>query len=121
MLELEYTNQMNRDIKLAKRCPALPISKTKPLHTQTYKCAFGKQDLLLYKEFVFFSPYIGAVVLRSRWKLTGKRTETFRFHQKYSVGPFLGCSISSPFQCLLNVEWRGWIENTWSVSGQIRF
>jgi hypothetical protein len=68
-----------------------------------------------------FNPYAGVAVMRSRWKFDETHSGGFLFHQKYPVGPLVGCSISNTSKFLLNVEWRGWIENAVSVSGEVRF
>lgn len=66
-------------------------------------------------------PYGGVAIMRSRWKLDETETGGFYFHQKYPIGPLFGCSVSNASKFLLNIEWRGWIENAVSLSGEVRF
>jgi hypothetical protein len=68
-----------------------------------------------------FSPYMGIVVFESVWKVTMKNEEIYRFSQTYDTGPIVGCTLSSASAFSLNVEWRGWFENAFNVSGEIRF
>ncbi len=69
----------------------------------------------------WFSPYSGVIVMRSRWKLDHTHIGGFYLHQKYPVGPLLGCSFCNTSKILLNLEWRGWVENAITLSGEIRF
>jgi hypothetical protein len=69
----------------------------------------------------WFTPYGGVIVMHSRWKLSHSTLGDVLLHQKYPVGPLFGCSIGNGSKALVNVEWRGWIENAVTVSAEIRF
>lgn len=81
---------------------------------------FWSTGAALSQKIGIFSPYLGIISMQSRWKLTGELLETRYFHQKYSIGPFLGTSIGTG-PLLLNLEWRGCVENGISLAGEIRF
>ncbi len=85
------------------------------------KMRFWMAGAALTQQIGLFSPYLGIAVLRSRWKLEEVSLETFHFSQKYTAGPFMGCTLSSGSQVALNIEWRAQIENAWTVSGEVRF
>jgi hypothetical protein len=68
-----------------------------------------------------FSPYLGCAVNRTRMKIWNLPTGTGRMHAKHEVGPFGGCSISTGNRFLLNLEWRGWFEEGFSMAMHIRF
>jgi len=84
------------------------------------KMRFWQAGVSLTQQIGLFSPYLGVAVLRSRWKLT-EPSQTFRFHQKYTAGPLLGCALCTTSKISLNIEWRGMIENAYTVSGELRF
>ncbi len=89
-------------------------------HNAHLKMRFWQAGIALTQQIGFFSPYLGVAVLRSRWKITEAFPQVFRFHQKYSAGPFLGCTFSTASKLALNIEWRGQIENAFTVSGEVR-
>lgn len=68
-----------------------------------------------------FSPYGGVIVMRSRWKLDHTGIGGFNLHQKYPVGPLVGLSYCNTSKILLNGEWRGWVENAFTLSAEVRF
>lgn len=82
---------------------------------------FWEMGVALSQQIGLFSPYGGVAVMHSRWKMDHTSVGTFWFHQKYPVGPFLGCTLSKGSKILLNIEWRGWIENALTLSGEVRF
>lgn len=85
------------------------------------KMRFWETGVALSQQIGFFSPYLGVVVMHSRWKMDHTSLGILRFHQKYPVGPFLGCTLSKGVKILLNIEWRGWVENALALSGEVRF
>ncbi|MDE3045032.1 MAG: hypothetical protein KGJ02_00075 [Verrucomicrobiota bacterium] len=85
------------------------------------KMRFWEVGVTLSQQVGLFSPYGGVVVMQSRWKMSETNTGIYYFHQKYPVGPLLGCTISKSSKILLNLEWRGWIENAFTLSGELRF
>lgn len=85
------------------------------------KMRFWEVGAALSQQIGLFSPYMGVVIMHSRWTMEQPFLGTFYFHQKYPVGPFLGCTLSRASKILLNIEWRGWIENALTLSGEIRF
>jgi hypothetical protein len=99
--------------------PAYIDAQPQPEHGHL-QMRFWQTGVACTQQIGFFSPYLGIAVLRSRWKLT-EASSVFRFHQKYTAGPFLGCTFSTASQIALNIEWRGEIENAFTVSGEIRF
>ena len=90
----------------------------RPQHHVDLKMRFWQAGVSLTQQIGFFSPYIGVAVLRSRWKIT---PQVLRLHQKYTAGPFLGCSLSNASKLSLNIEWRAMFENAFTVSGELRF
>jgi hypothetical protein len=82
------------------------------------KMRFWQAGVALTQQVGHFCPYIGIVILRSRWKIT---PHVLRLHQKHTAGPFLGCTIGNTSKFALNIEWRGMVENAYTVSGEIRF
>jgi hypothetical protein len=91
------------------------------MHNTHLKMRFWQAGVALTQQIGTFAPYFGVGVLRSRWKLTETSSQVFRLSQKYTAGPFLGCTFSAASQIALNIEWRGQIENAWTVSGEVRF
>lgn len=69
----------------------------------------------------YFSPYIGCAIQKSWLKIWHLQGLTYRFISAHSLGPYVGCSLSSGDYFLLNLEWRGLFENGFSLAGQIRF
>lgn len=68
-----------------------------------------------------FAPYLGAVVNRSRLKISRLSVGSGRFHARHQVGLFGGCSLTTGARFLLNLEWRGWFEQGVALSAQVRF
>jgi hypothetical protein len=99
--------------------PAYVDEQPQP-HDAHLKMRFWQAGVALTQQIGFFSPYLGVAILKSRWKLT-EYSEVFRFYQKYSAGPFLGCTFTAGSKIALNLEWRAQIENAWTISGEIRF
>ncbi len=97
------------------------INERPQKHDAHLQMRFWQAGIALTQQIGFFSPYLGVAVLRSRWKLTEASSKVFRFHQKYTAGPFLGCTFSTASKIALNIEWRGEIENALTVSGEFRF
>ena len=73
--------------------------------------------LALTQKIGLFSPYLGMAVNRTRFKLV----HLGYLHARHDLGPFVGCSFSSGSYFLLNCEWRGWFEEGFSLSAQVRF
>ena len=92
------------------------------IHPQTCSSMkFWQAGASLTQKLGIFFPYIGIVFFQAKWSLSPQNETTFYFEEKHSLGPFLGCSLSSGSQFLLNLEWRVWIENGGSISAEIRF
>lgn len=68
-----------------------------------------------------FIPYAGAFICRSVWKFETHPFHTNYFHQQNPIGAVLGCSLSRGKSISLNLEWRGWNENSATLSGEIRW
>ncbi len=68
-----------------------------------------------------FTPYLGAAINRTRFKVSHLSTGTGWMHARHQVGPFVGCSLSNGSKFLLNLEWRGWFEDGLSAAAQLRF
>lgn len=97
------------------------INERPQKHDAHLKMRFWQAGVALTQQIGLFSPYLGVVVLRSRWKMTEAPSQVFRLHQKYTAGPFLGCTLSTTSKLALTIEWRDEIENAFTVSGELRF
>lgn len=75
----------------------------------------------LTQKITFFSPYLGIAINHTHMKMKGLSHDTSRLRSRHYTGPFGGCSLSHGSQFLLNFEWRGWFEEGFAVSGQVRF
>lgn len=95
----------------------------RPLNRRSHlQMRFWEFGMALTQRIGFFFPYGGAAVAKSRWKVTSFFfPEPYRLEQKYTIGPFIGCSLSPTSKISLNAEWRGWIENAWTISCEARF
>jgi len=80
------------------------------------KMRFWEAGAAFTQRLGYFSPYLGIAAQQSRWKI-----EHVRLEQKHSLGPFLGCTLSNSKKISANVEWRGVIENSFTVSSEVRF
>jgi hypothetical protein len=92
-----------------------------PISNSNLKLRFWEAGAAFTQRIGFFTPYFGIAVLQSRWKMSSPTHITYRFTQKHTTGPFLGCTLSTSSKVSLNVEWRGWFENSLNVAGEIRF
>ena len=93
-----------------KGSPQIDVNETKLRYWQ-----FGAA---VTQKISFFFPYGGVVVNRTRFTIGSPKSE---FHAKYTVGPFLGCSLTNGSKFFINLEWRGWFEEGLSLSGLVRF
>jgi hypothetical protein len=82
---------------------------------------FWSVGATLSQKFRFLCPYAGVIVMRSRWKMDQTGIGGLYLHQRFPVGPVIGLSLSNASKILLNAEWRGWVENAFTVSSEVRF
>lgn len=68
-----------------------------------------------------FSPYLGIAANQTKLKISHLSTGTAWLRSRHKLGAFGGCTISTGSYFLFNMEWRGWFEQAFSVSGQFRF
>ena len=68
-----------------------------------------------------FSPYLGIVANQTELKISDLDTGTGWLRSRHKMGAFGGCTLSTGSYFFLNLEWRGWFEQAFSVSGQFRF
>jgi hypothetical protein len=68
-----------------------------------------------------FSPYIGIGANQTKLKISRLLTGTGWLRSRHKMGAFGGCSLSSGSYFFLNLEWRSWFEQAFSISGQLRF
>lgn len=90
-------------------------------HQAHLKMRFWEAGASIMQRIGFFSPYLGIAAMQSRWKISTLHQSPFRFKQEYETGPFVGCTLSNGSKMSLNIEWRGWFENSLSASGELRF
>lgn len=88
--------------------------------TQT-KLRYWQAAVGVCQKTALFTPYAGVAVNQTRFKMSGLMSRGAVFNGWYTVGPFVGCSLTNGSRFFINLEWRGWFENGVSLSGQVRF
>ena len=86
-----------------------------------FKMRFWKVGGAISQKIGPFVPYIGAFVCHSCWKGDFGDFFTIYLRQKKPVGALLGCSFSKGKVVSLNLEWRGWNEESITISGELRW
>lgn len=94
----------------------VPQSQAVHLHQHQWQAGAA-----IAQRIAFFTPYIGCLANQTFFSFSQPATGSARLHAKVVAGPFMGCTLTQGSRFFLNGEWRGFFEEGFSLSGQLRF